>query len=582
MHMQVATQRTDGKPGDQAESLLRLAADLHLPLDALTHVLGIVAQRGAGKSYTASVLMEEMVEHGLFVGYVDPLGIAWGIRASADGEHAGYPVLILGGRHGDLPLTPASGEIVSQFVLEQRQPFILDLSLFEDEDEQRQFVAEFIRGFRLHEEVLCHLIVDEADLFAPQLPQSPMAQRSLTAMNRLTRRYRYKGMGCTLITQRPAELHKSVLGQLDLLLALRVISPQDSKALDDWIKRNAGEAERAEFLATLSGLATGTAWAWSPQWLHIFQQVVIRTRRTFDSSATPKAGMKRATPRQLAEIDLTHLGEQMEALVEHARENDPMQLRTRIRQLEAMQRRAGTRAATDTGASQHETVQALTLQFRQLEEEYRRQRTELEQAKVALAAYERQSASGDSLTQAMETLQTSGFHAANVNFEHADIGQFYAGVGVTGNGGEASPSIADRGRSAHPIEVEQVEETPAIGAPPADPLEQLRYSERQRLSRLVKQVRQLSPSEKLFFVWLLEHDEQPVTSRELADAVSIDRDATRRSRTDLLVNLPFIRRAGTQRFVFKAIFGDYCRKYFKTVADPWVLVQHLVQAAQSK
>jgi hypothetical protein len=208
--------------------------------------------------------MEEMVEHGLFVGYVDPLGIAWGIRASADGERAGYPVLILGGRHGDLPLDPASDAIVSQFVLESRQPFILDLSLFEDEDEQRQFVAEFIRGFRLHEEVLCHLIVDEANLFAPQVPQSPMAQRSLTAMNRQTRRYRYKGMGCTLITQRPAELNKSVLGQIDLLLALRVISPQDSKALDDWIKRNAGEAERAQFLATLSGLPTGMAWAWSP------------------------------------------------------------------------------------------------------------------------------------------------------------------------------------------------------------------------------------------------------------------------------------------------------------------------------
>ena len=86
----------------------------------------------------------------------------------------------------------------------------------------------------------------------------------------------------------------------------------------------------------------------------------------------------------------------------------------------------------------------------------------------------------------------------------------------------------------------------------------------------------------LLAVWLIENDGQPVTSRELADAVSIDRDATRRSRTDLLVNLPFIRRTGTQRFVFKATFGDYCRKYFKTVADPWVLVQHLVQAAQSR
>lgn len=579
MHTQVETQQRDGKPLDPEISLLQLAADLQLPVDVLTHVLGIVAQRGAGKSYCASVLMEEMVEHGLFVGYIDPLGISWGIRSSADGEHAGYPVLILGGRHGDLPLDAASGAIVSQFVLESRQPFILDLSLFEDEDEQRRFVSEFIRGFRLHEEVLCHLIIDESDLFAPQMPQSPMAQRSLAAMNQLTRRFRYKGMGCTLITQRPAELNKSVLGQLDLLLALRVISPQDSKALDDWIKRNASEAERAQFLTTLSGLATGTAWAWSPQWLRLFQRVAVRTRRTFDSSATPKAGVKRSAPRQLAEIDLSHLSEQMEALVMRARENDPVQLRTRIRQLEAVLQSADTQQG-EPGPSQHEAVQALTLQLLQLEEENRRQRAELEQAKAALAEYERQRASGDSTIQAAHTLQTPGLHTANVHFEHAEISQFYAGVGITSNDGGASHSDADRVESVHPIEVGQVEEAPAIAAPATDPLDQLRYSERQLLTRLEKQIRQLSPSEKLFFVWLLEHDEQPVTSRELADAVCIDRDAARRSRTDLLVSLPFIRRTGTQRFVFKATFSSYCRKSFLSGADTQALVQRLVQAAR--
>lgn len=587
MHMQVDTQQTSGKAGDQAESLLQLAADLQLPVDVLTHVLGIVAQRGAGKSYCASVLMEEMVEHGLFVGYVDPLGIAWGIRASADGEHVGSPVLILGGRHGDLPLDPASGEIVSQFVLEQRQPFILDLSFFDDEDEQRQFLAEFIRGFRMHEDILLHLIVDEADLFAPQLPQSTMAQRSLTAMNRLTRRYRSKGMGCTLITQRPAELHKSVLGQLDLLLALRVISPQDTKALDDWIKRNASEAERAQFLATLSGLPTGTAWAWSPQWLSLFRQVTIRTRRTFDSSATPKAGVKRSTPRQLAEIDLTHLGEQMAALVERVQENDPELLWARIRKLESMLPSVGNAEPGGPSISQHEAAQAfpreaevLSFQLRHLEEENELLRAELKEARTTVASYNRQRESGDSPVQTAHTLQTPGLHAANVNFERAEIGQFYAGVGVTGSDGGASPTYTGNGGSTLPVEVGQVEETPAIESPPDDPLGQMRYSERQLLTRLVKQVRQLSPSEKLFFVWLLEHDEQPMTSRELADAVCIDRDATRRSRTDLLVTLPFIRRAGTQRFVFKATFGSYCRKSFLSGADTQALVQRLVQAAR--
>lgn len=338
--MKTDEQTAPGTTEETLEHWLQLSAELHLPLDTVTHELGIVAQKGAGKSYCASVLMEEMVGQGLFVGYIDPLGIAWGIRSSADGESAGLPVLILGGRHSDLPLDPAAGKIVSQFVLEQRQPFILDLSLFEDEEQQRQFVADFIEGFRPHEEVLLHLIVDESDIFAPQIPQSPAAQRSLRAMNLLTRRFRYKGIGATLITQRPAELHKSVLGQIDLLIALRVVSPQDIKALDEWIKRNASEEERAQFLATLSGLDTGRAWMWSPQWLRLFQQVAIRTRRTYDSSQTPKVGVKRSVPKQLAEIDLTHLNEQMAALIEQMRTQDPAWLRARIGELENQLRSA--------------------------------------------------------------------------------------------------------------------------------------------------------------------------------------------------------------------------------------------------
>lgn len=208
-------------------------------------------------SYTALVEMEEMIERGLFVGYIDPLGIAWGLRSSADGLHDGYPVLIFGGRHGDIPLDPAAGRIVCAFVLEQRQPFILDLSLFESEDQQCLFVTDFVEGFRRQEDVLLHLVVDESDVFAPQIPKSQAKTRSLEAMNALTRRFRSKGIGTTLITQRPAELHKSVLGQIELLLALRLIAPHDINALDDWVKRNAKTEERAQFLATLSGLPTG-------------------------------------------------------------------------------------------------------------------------------------------------------------------------------------------------------------------------------------------------------------------------------------------------------------------------------------
>ncbi len=333
------------------QKTLQIAENLALPRSTVTHVLAILAQRGMGKTYAALAFMEELVAQGLFVGFIDPLGIAWGIRSSADGEQAGLPVLILGGRHGDLPLDPSAGTIVAQFLIKERHPFILDLSLFDTDEEQQVFVVGFIRAFRPYDQVLLHLIVDEADLFAPQFPESTEARRSLAAMNALTRRYRFKGIGTTLISQRPAVLNKNVL-QLDILIALATTSPQDVKALDAWIKRNASEGERQIFLNSLSSLPQGTAWVWSPQWLHLFQRVQIRRRSTYDSSQTPEVDTVPLAPKRLAEIDLGHLSEQMQTLLAQAQETDPAFLHRRIRELEAsLQERNASSEETHKGSA---------------------------------------------------------------------------------------------------------------------------------------------------------------------------------------------------------------------------------------
>jgi hypothetical protein len=38
------------------------------------------------------------------------------------------------------------------------------------------------------------------------------------------------------ITQRPAALHKHGLSQADTLIALKLVAPQDRKAVEEWIK----------------------------------------------------------------------------------------------------------------------------------------------------------------------------------------------------------------------------------------------------------------------------------------------------------------------------------------------------------
>jgi DNA helicase HerA-like ATPase len=110
---------------------LRISPDLSLPLDAVTQAMAILARRGAGKTYTASVLVEEVVKARQPVVVLDPTGAWWGLRSSADGEHPGLPVVILGGEHGDVPLEPTAGRVIADVVIDHPGAYVIDLSGFE-------------------------------------------------------------------------------------------------------------------------------------------------------------------------------------------------------------------------------------------------------------------------------------------------------------------------------------------------------------------------------------------------------------------------------------------------------------------
>jgi len=52
---------------------LNIASDLSLPIEAVTQTFAILAKRGVGKTYTASVMAEEMLKSNLHVVIVDPI-----------------------------------------------------------------------------------------------------------------------------------------------------------------------------------------------------------------------------------------------------------------------------------------------------------------------------------------------------------------------------------------------------------------------------------------------------------------------------------------------------------------------------
>jgi len=280
---------------------LRIADDLALPIDAVTETFLIFGKRGSGKTATSVVLTEEMIGAGLPVCILDPMGAWWGLRSSADGQGPGLPVTILGGEHADLPLRPDSGTAVADLLVAERVPLVLDMFDM-SKTQQRTFVTDFMeRLFRANREPL-HLVIDEADRFAPQRGDHDGA-RLLGAYEDIVLRGRKPGIGSTSITLRPAQLHSAIRSQVEVLIAMKLLGKLDVQAIDEWVRLHATEAEARELKASLPSLPVGTGWFWSPGWLEIMAKVHVRARRTFDSSATPKVGERRIEPREFAPVN---------------------------------------------------------------------------------------------------------------------------------------------------------------------------------------------------------------------------------------------------------------------------------------
>lgn len=285
-----------------AEGALRLGDDLLLPLDAATQSLAILAVKGAGKSNAAAVLAEEMFDEGIPWVVVDPKGDWWGIRETV-GDSRGLPVLVLGGPHGDLPLSAFSGREVSALIVERNLTCVLDVSWMDD-DERPQFLADFGQDlFDRHHlsPSVRHLIVEEAN---EVLPQSGGTKDMKRAWTRIVCQGRQRGLGITLVSQRSALVNKNVLTQTGSLIVLRTTSPQDRAVIKGWVDFH---SVSKEMIDSLPELANGEAWIVAPQWLGRVERVRLRRRWTFDSGATPElVGARRA--QTLDSIDIEEIG----------------------------------------------------------------------------------------------------------------------------------------------------------------------------------------------------------------------------------------------------------------------------------
>lgn len=284
--------------------------------DSMARHAAIVGTVGSGKTFTAKGIVEELIAAGRRVCVLDPTGAWWGLKSSADGKKAGLPFAIFGGDHADVPINEHSGEAVAKVIASQNLPAIIDLSQMMVGERQR-FMLDFAQHLFILNKTPLHLVIDEADEFAPQNPIADQ-KRMLHHVDRLVRRGRSRGFRIILISQRPAVLHKNVLTQIATLVAMKLTSPQDRKALQAWVEGNADEGEAAKVMKSLASLPIGEGWVWAPG-AGILARHKFPRIKTFDSSRTPDDDETIAEPTKLADVDVSEI----KATFEAAKEDEP-------------------------------------------------------------------------------------------------------------------------------------------------------------------------------------------------------------------------------------------------------------------
>ncbi len=316
---------------------LHLSPTVILPADAATQTFLIVGKRGSGKSNTGTCVAEELHEAKIPFAVLDPVDVWWGLKAGKGGHSkGGLDVYVFGGEHADIPLEPTAGVMMADVLVEHRISAVFVLRQFSNR-EKAKFVADFAEQlFKRNRDVL-HLFCEEAHEVMPQQPYRG-EEEMLGRMLKLQKLGRTSGIGLTAITQRPASLNKNATTQAEILIAHRLLGPQDRDAVEAWIKHHHQEHLKQEVLATLPELKTGEAWLWAPDFPEErplgLQRVKIREAETFDSRRTPKPGEHRHEPKTFTPVDLDRLKTKMAATIERAKAEDPRELRRRVAELE--------------------------------------------------------------------------------------------------------------------------------------------------------------------------------------------------------------------------------------------------------
>ena len=186
--------------------------------------VSILARSGAGKSNLAALFIEQCLDNNVQVCIIEPIEEWYTLRTM-------YDSVAWVGEEGDIPLIP---ELHSKYVELLRKGCNLVITASTgDEVEDKKFVGSFLWSLYVAWKNVrrpLFLVVEEADTYAPQM-WSREDRLSLSRMSLLAKRGRKLGINMITISQRPADIHKSIVSQSNILFIGGFKTTQDLNAV---------------------------------------------------------------------------------------------------------------------------------------------------------------------------------------------------------------------------------------------------------------------------------------------------------------------------------------------------------------
>ena len=190
--------------------------------------IAILARSGGGKSNLSALFAESALDQGMQVCVIEPIEEWWTLRSLYDS------VVWVGDPEdgADLPLNPDQPGAYTE-VLAKGGSLVLTAGVIGDEYGEKDFVARFLwslytRWKKVRRPIL--LIVEETDMYAPQ-SWTKEDRPSLSKIALLAKRGRKLGINCIFISQRPADIHKSVISQANIIFLGGFKTTQDLQAV---------------------------------------------------------------------------------------------------------------------------------------------------------------------------------------------------------------------------------------------------------------------------------------------------------------------------------------------------------------